>query len=134
MNETSKDYMQKVKGLIVEGLETNFPLIPLFEDEVPEEETTKYDNGLPYHLMVMKFGPIDKQENEKYLTQSFSVALYAENKSDVDETTLDIITVTKSVPSVRFAGSDKFRARHAQSNRYVDIVTMNFVRMMKVEC
>lgn len=134
MNEPAKAYMQKVKGLIVEGLETNFPLIPLFEDEVPEEETTKYDNGSPYHLMVMKFGSIDKQENEKFLTQSFSVDLYAENKFDVDETTLDIITVTTSISSVRFNGSNKFRARHAQSNRFVDIVTMNFVRMIKIEC
>lgn len=134
MNDQAKTYMKKVKDLIVDGLETNFPFIPLFEDEVPEEETAKYDNGTPYHLMVMKFGAIGRQDNEKFLSQEFSVDLYAENKSDVDETTLDIITALKIVKSVRFINSEKYRARHAQSNRFVDIVTLDFVRMMKVEC
>lgn len=134
MNEQAKDYMKNIKGLIVERLETTLPLIPLFEDEVPEEETAKYDNGTPYHLMLMKFGAIGKQENEKFLSQEFSVDLYAENRPDVDETTLDIITVLKGIRSVRFIDSVKFRARHAQSNRFVDIVTLNYVRMMKVEC
>lgn len=134
MNEQAKLYMKNVKGLIVDGLETNLPVIPLFEDEVSEDATAEYDNGKPYHLMVMKFGAISRQGNEKFLTQEFSVDLYAENKSDVDETTLDIITVLKGVKSVSFTDSTKFRAKHANTNRFVDIVSMSFVRMMKVEC
>lgn len=134
MNEAAKTYMRKVKESIVEELEADLPDIPLYEDEVPESETAKYDNGTPYHLMVMKFGPISRQDNEKFLTQEFSVDLYAENKANVDETTLDIITVLKNIKSVRFRNATKFRARHANTDRFVDIVSLNFVRMMKIEC
>ncbi|MDW0112208.1 hypothetical protein QT711_03360 [Sporosarcina saromensis] len=134
MNESAKVYMRKVKNLIVEGLEGNFPDIPLYEDEVPEEKTAEYDNGTPYRLMVMKMGPVGKQENATVLSQEFTVDLYLENSPDVDETTLDVIVTVKGVPNVIFDNSTKFRARHANANRFVDVVSMNFTRRFKVEC
>lgn len=134
MNEAAKAYMRKVKNLIVDGLEGNFPDIPLYEDEVPEEVTAEYDNGKPYHLLVMKMGPIGKQENATVLSQNFSIDYYSENRADVDETTLDLIIAVKNIPTVIFNDSVKFRARHANSTRFVDIITLEFTRRFKVDC
>lgn len=134
MNEIVKTHIQEIKGEIVAALETNFPLVPLFEDEVPEEETKKYDEGAPYYLIVMKMGAFEKQDNKKFLSQPISIDYYSENRDDVDETTLDIISVLKTIKTVSFTDSDKFRARHANSNRFVDVVSINFSRMTKLEC
>lgn len=134
MNEATKAYMRKVKNLIVDGLEGSFPNIPLYEDEVPEEATAEYDNGKPYHLLVMKMGPIGKQENATVLSQNFSIDYYSENRADVDETTLDLIIAVNGIPTVTFNDSVKFRARHANSNRFVDVITLEFTRRFRVEC
>ena len=134
LNEQIKEHLQKVKNEIVTSLESTFPNILVFEDEVPEEETKKYDDGAPYHLFVLKMGAFQKQANSKYLTQTFTVDYYSENRDDVDETTLDVIAVLTVVRTVSFADSDKFRARHANTNRFIDIVTMDFTRMTKFGC
>ncbi|QJT71641.1 hypothetical protein [Psychrobacillus phage Spoks] len=134
MNDAVKEYIRKVKRLIVEGLETNFPTLLLYEDEVPQEETTAYDNGAPYFLMVLKMGAINKQDDVKFLSQDFTIDFYCENRDDVDEIALDLISILKVIPSVTYSSSQKFRARHSDTNRFVDIVTLQFKRGMKLEC
>lgn len=134
MNESAKLFMNKVKVSVVEKLEANFTPVPLYEDEVPEDKTTEYDNGAPYHLMIMRWGPIGKRESEKTLSQDFSIDYYSENRADVDEMTLDIITLLNTVKTVNFTASTKFRARHANTKRFVDVVTIDFTRMIKIEC
>lgn len=134
MNDEAKKYARKQKNTIIENLENLFPDIPLYEDEVPQEETSKYDKGAPYRLFVLKMGAINRQENMKFLTQDFSIDFYSENRDDVDETILDVITVLKLVPNVTFTESMKMRARHTDTNRFVDIFTLEFKRGMKIEC
>jgi len=134
VNDAAKRIMRESKQEIVDAVKAAFPGVPFYEDEVPEHETAKFDGGAPYLLFILKMGAFRKQANERFLTQEFSLDYYIENSETVDENVLDIIERVTSVRTVQFVNSDRFRARHAKSERFVDIVSVDFVRRVKLEC
>ncbi|MEK9196885.1 hypothetical protein SFC08_08925 [Lysinibacillus halotolerans] len=133
MNDKTKAYMMKVKKELVEALEKAFPNLPIYEDEVPDDETQKYDHN-PYHLLVYSMGDFTKGENtSNSLTQSITIIYYSENRDDFDETIIDILGVAVNVKSITFSDCTKARARHADTNRFVDIANIELNRVVKLE-
>ncbi|UOE54920.1 hypothetical protein [Cytobacillus oceanisediminis] len=134
MNEKSKAKMLEQKKKIVEGLKMNFPNLPLFEDEIAEDEEKVFIDS-KYHLAILIMGDFSPSSNSAaILTQAFSVEYYSEDRDDVDEFLLDIITIIDAVPTVSFRRTRKVRMKVANMDRYVDVVTIDFTRSVKYAC
>ncbi|KAA0547573.1 hypothetical protein FZW96_12050 [Bacillus sp. BGMRC 2118] len=132
MNEKSKEKMREQKTLIVEGLTNHFETIPLFEDEMAEDEEKVFVDS-KYHLMVLQMGEFIPTSNTGGLTQTFTIDYYSEERDDVDEMLVDIITIVGKVPTVEFVRTNKLRARVGDIDRFIDVVTLEFKRMVKYE-
>lgn len=133
MNERFKKKMLQQKTTIVEGLEGNFSNIPLFEDEIAEDEEESFFNS-KYHALVLVMGDFTPKGNPGTLTQSIFIDYYSESRDDVDETLLDIITIIDKVPTMDFLKTSKVRMRAADTDRFVDVITLEFRRTVKYEC
>lgn len=132
MNERSKSKMIEQKTKIVENLKAEFPEIPLFEDEIAEDEEKEFIKT-KYHAFVLMMGDFTPS-GSAVLNQSFSIDYYSENRDDVDEMLLDVITLVDRVPTVDFVRTSKMRARAADTDRFIDVVTLEFRRSVKHEC
>lgn len=133
MNEHSKKKMLEQKIAIVDGLKAQFPDIPFFEDEIAEDEEKKFVKN-KYHAYVLMMGDFIRAENQKNLTQLISIDYYSEDRDDVDEMLLDTISIVDKVPTVDFLRTRKMRARKANTDRFVDVITIEFRRSVKYEC
>ncbi|MBS4171941.1 hypothetical protein [Bacillus sp. FJAT-49736] len=133
MNEQQKEFMKKQKKMIVDSLKKYFPTIPLFEDEMAEDEEKEFIKNKKYLAFVLSMGDFTPS-NLGNLTQSFSIDYYSEDRDDVDETLIDIISLVEKIPTVSFVRTTKMRARAANTDRFVDVVTLDFRRFVKYEC
>lgn len=133
MNEKSKEKMLEQKKSIVDGLQNHFPNIPLFQDEIAEDEEQLFKDS-KYHLSILIMGDFSTTNSVARLSQTLSIEYYSEDRDDVDETLLDIISIVDAVPAVSFRRSRKVRMKVANTDRFVDVVTIEFERFVKYGC
>jgi hypothetical protein len=129
MNEKTKRFMREQIDSLVNGLK-NFGL-PVFEDEIAEDEET---NLATYNCFVFETGEFRKTNDIKKVTQDIYVYYYSENRDDVDEQTIDIISVASSIKGMSFVNTVKERLQEKDTDRYVDRVTLVFRRVIPIEC
>lgn len=126
MNKKNKERLQKQNTKLFEELSTHFQL-PVFQDEIKESEKTKGNN---YFLIV--YGDMaSTKEGEAY--QEVFVAYVTEKNPNVEEETLDIITIGDNVPGFSFYRTVKERFRYDDTDNYVDQVTVVFRRLIKYD-
>lgn len=133
LNLKAKPYMMEQKQQLVNELKTAFPKIPLFEDEIAEDEEKKFVKG-KYSAFVLTMGDFSPNENESILSQDVVVDYYSESRDDVDEMILDIITIMKRIKTFKFVDARKVRARVKDSQRFIDVVSVEFRRSLKYGC
>jgi hypothetical protein len=131
MNEKTKRLMREQKEGIFNNLQTQFTL-PVFEDELAEDEE-KFLDKKGYNCFVFETSEFQKTQDIKKLKQNIYVSYYSENKDDVDETTIDIISILSPVKGVTFSSSRKERLQMKETDRYIDRVTLTFTRMIPIE-
>lgn len=132
MNERSKLKMHEQKKGIVEGLKTHLPDIPFFEDEIAEDEERLFINDGKYYAFVLRMGDFIPT-NTSMLTQSFFIDYYSEERDDVDETLIDIISIVSKIPTVSFIKTSKMRLRAGETDRFVDVISLEFRRLVKYD-
>ncbi|MBG9586967.1 hypothetical protein ABE26_07615 [Cytobacillus firmus] len=125
--------MLEQKKSIVDGLLNHFPNIPLFQDEIAEDEEQLFKDS-KYHLSILIMGDFSTTNSVSRLSQTLSIEYYSEERDDVDETLLDIISIVDAVPAVSFRRSSKVRMKVANTDRFVDVVTIEFERFVKYGC
>jgi hypothetical protein len=62
------------------------------------------------------------------------VYYYSENRDDVDEQTIDIISSVSSIKGINFVNTVKERLQEKDTDRYVDRVTLVFRRVIPIGC
>jgi hypothetical protein len=131
VNEKTKRLMREQKEGIFNNLQTHFNL-PVFEDEIAEDEEKSLDkNG--YNCFVFETSEFQTTQDIKKVRQNINVSYYSENRDDVDETSIDIISVLNSVKGVNFSSSRKERLQMKETDRFIDRVTLTFIRMIPIE-
>lgn len=128
MNDKQKAYMQKQQAKIVDELSATFNL-PIFEDEIAEDEALAKAN---YFLIV--YGDMVAGESPNHASQEVYVVYISEENAEVETTTLDILTVVSKVNGYNFKRTVKERLQKAETDEYVDQVTLVFKRMLQYEC
>ena len=128
MNEKSKERMKMQQSKIVEYLSDTFKL-PVFQDELSESEIPS-----DYNYLVVVFGNMRQGKTENQLLQEIYVVWTSENNSEVEETSIDIISTVSQVPAINFKRSLKQRLQKDDVDEYVDQVTFIFERLIKYEC
>jgi hypothetical protein len=131
MNEKQKTYMKKQQKGVYDNLSTYFNL-PIFEDDVAEDEEQNLPNDHNYFLLI--YGDIESTESIGHLTQEFYVTYITEDNEFVDEQTLDIISLVSNVPGINFSRSIKQRLQKKDTDDFLDQVTVIFRRKMTYEC
>jgi hypothetical protein len=132
VNERSKRLMGEQKSGIFGHLKS-FQL-PVFEDEVAEDEDERLLNSNAYNYFVFETSDFKKTNDIKFVTQDIYVSYYSENRDDLDEQTIDIISLIDSVKGVSFSRSVKERLRVKETDRFIDRVTIMFTRKIPIEC
>jgi hypothetical protein len=133
VNERSKAKMLEQKKAIVEGLKAQFPGIPFFEDEIAKDEEERFINNKKYYAFVLRMGDFIPSSSPSRLTQAFVVDYYSEARDDVDETLIDIISILDKVPTVVFVKTNKMRLRAGETDRFVDVTSIEFRRAVKYD-
>jgi hypothetical protein len=128
MNEKQKTYMKEQKELVITNLTANFNL-PIFEDEISEDEITQTSN---YFLVV--YGDMHSTNSERQMYQEVYVVYVSENNPDVEETTVDIVSTIVKVKGFTFNRTVKERLQKDDTDAYVDQVTIIFKRKLLYEC
>jgi hypothetical protein len=131
MNENTKRLMRKQKEGIFNSLHTHFSL-PVFEDEMAEDEEKQLDQ-IGYNCFIFETSEFQTTQDIKKLKQNIYVSYYSENKDDVDEKTIDIISVLTPVKGVTFSSSKKERLQMKETDRFIDRVTLTFTRVIPIE-
>ncbi|MEH7490833.1 hypothetical protein [Neobacillus niacini] len=131
MNEKTKRLMHKQKEGIFNSLQTHFTL-PVFEDEMAEDEEKQLDKK-GYNCFIFETSEFQTTEDIKKLKQNIYVSYYSENKDDVDETTIDIISVLTPIKGVTFSSSKKERLQMKETDRFIDRVRLTFTRVIPIE-
>jgi hypothetical protein len=133
VNERSKAKMLEQKKAVVEGLNAQFPAIPFFEDEIAKDEEERFINNKKYYAFVLRMGDFIPSSSPSILTQAFVVDYYSEARDDVDETLIDIISILNKVPTVIFVKTNKMRLRAGETDRFVDVTSIEFRRSVKYD-
>jgi hypothetical protein len=131
MNEKTKRLMHKQKEGIFNSLQTHFTL-PVFEDEMAEDEEKQLDKK-GYNCFIFETSEFQTTDDIKKLKQNIYVSYYSENKDDVDETTIDIISVLTTIKGVTFSSSKKERLQMKETDRFIDRVRLTFTRVIPIE-
>lgn|SRR5690625_1998489 len=111
----------------------NFGL-SVYEDEIAEDEEQELINSDKYNFFTLEFSDIRSTGNLKQLSQIIIVDYYSENRNDVDEMVIDIITLLKKVKGINFDTTRKDRLQMKDTERYIDRVSIIFKRMIPIEC
>ena len=125
--------MKSQKEQLVNEIEKAFPHIPFYEDEIAEDEEKKLVKG-KYSAFVLSMGDISPNENKSYLSQEVVIDYYSENRDDVDEMILDVVVAVENVKTFKFVSASKVRARVKDSQRFIDVVSIEFSRSLKYGC
>jgi hypothetical protein len=129
MNEKTKRFMREQIDTLVNGLK-GFGL-PVYEDEIAEDEE---ETLTEYNCFVFETGEFRTTNDIRKVTQDIYVYYYSENRDDVDEQTIDVISVVSSIKGMSFVNSIKERLQEKDTDRYVDRVTLVFRRVIPIEC
>lgn len=132
MNERTKKFMKEQREEIFNRL-NNFGL-SVYEDEIAEDEEQELINSDKYNFFTLEFSDIRSTGNLKQLSQIIIVDYYSENRNDVDEMVIDIITLLKKVKGINFDTTRKDRLQMKDTERYIDRVSIIFKRMIPIEC
>lgn len=132
MNETYKAKMKEHKQKLVDDLSLAFPAIEFFEDEISKSADETF-SSTKYHALVLTMGDF-RPDSPGTLKQEVSIEYYSEERDDVDETVLDIMTIGARVPTHVVLPTDRIRLKVKDTDRYVDVVTIKFLRTVKYEC
>lgn len=111
----------------------NFGL-SVYEDEIAEDEEQELINSDKYNFFTLEFSDIRSTGNLKQLSQIIIVDYYSENRNDVDEMVIDIITLLKKVKGLNFDTTRKDRLQMKDTERYIDRVSVVFKRKIPIEC
>lgn len=133
MNERTKSYMREQRKEIYNSLKENFDL-NVFEDEVAEDEEKELLNADSYNFFTLEFSDIRSTNHIRQLSQMFIVEYYSENRDDVDETVIDVISLIKKIKGVTFDTTRKDRLQMKDTERYIDRVSLIFRRKIPIEC
>lgn len=123
MNEQSKQRLRKLNNLLVSKLEETFS-VKVYQDSVSEDE----EEG--YHYFIFETGGFQSSGADYSLKQNVLVRYYSENLDDLDERTLDIITVLKGV-GYKFQNTNKTAIQKGDTDSYVDEIEFQFTRDVK---
>jgi len=132
VNEKSKRFMGQQRQDIFNALKT-FGL-SVYEDEIAEDEEQEIINLDSYNFFTIVFGDFKPTDDKRKLIQTIAIAYFSENRDDVDEMSIDIISHVSSVKTVTFTGTEKDRLQVKDMDRYVDRVTLLFRRMIPIDC
>jgi len=130
MNDKTKNLMREQINSLVDGLSNHFQL-PIFEDEIAEDEE---ESLTEFNCFVFETGEFRPTRDFRKITQDIYVYYYSENKDDVDEQTIDIISIVTSIKGMTFSQTTKERLQEKDTDRYVDRVTLVFRRVIPIEC
>jgi hypothetical protein len=125
LNNQSKERLKKLNSLLVTSLESAFN-VTVYQDQVSEDEETDY------HYFIFETGGFTKnaEQNKNLLVQDVTVRYYSENRDDLDEVTIDIITTLERSGYI-FKNSVKTAIQKGDTDSYVDEIELNFVRALK---
>nr|WP_231619663.1 hypothetical protein [Fictibacillus sp. 5RED26] len=125
MNNQSKERLKKLNNLLVTSLEAAFN-VTVYQDQVSEDEETDY------HYFIYETGGFTKkaEQNKSLLVQDVTLRYYSENRDDLDEVTIDIITLLERNGHI-FKNSLKAAIQKGDTDSYVDEIELNFTRAFK---
>ncbi|KZR58454.1 hypothetical protein A3781_17345 [Bacillus badius] len=126
--------MKKQKSGVYDILGSHFSL-PVYEDEIAEDEEEQLLNFNTYNFFILEMGdfrPSGKPSTS--ILQEIMIDYYSENRDDVDEVTIDVISLVSSIKGVKFTGTQKQRLQVKDLDRYIDRVTFLFRRVIPIEC
>lgn len=132
MNERTKRFIKEQRDSIFESLET-FGLA-VYEDEIAEDEERELLNSDKYNFFTLEFSDIRATQNNKQLSQLIIIDYYSENRDDVDEVAIDVISMIKKIKGINFDTTRKDRLRMKDTERFIDRTSIVFKRMIPVEC
>lgn len=132
LNERTKRYMEEQSEGIYEELKA-FGL-SVYEDEVAEDEEEELFNSDKYNFFTIEYSDISATSNIRQLSQLIIIDYYSEDRNDVWEVVVDVVTKIKNIKAVTFDRARKERLRMSESDRYVDRVSIVFKRVIKLEC
>ena len=106
--------------------------LPGFQDNINEDEIPEDHN---YFLIV--YGDISRTDKQRAtrngLSQDVYVVYISEGNDELDETSLDIISLVEGVKAVDFQRTTKERIQKADTSEFVDRVTLIFTRRIKYD-
>jgi hypothetical protein len=134
MNEKSKRLMAEQKDQIFSLLE-KYSGLKVYEDEIAEDEEEELLNLEKYNFYTLAMGNFrPAQEPAKSIAQDIVIDYYSENRDDVDDVTIDVISLISTIKGMRFNGTQKDRLRVKDMDRYIDRVSFLFRRVIPIEC
>lgn len=136
MSEKQKAYMRKKKREIVQKIEEVFPDFEIYEDRMDQSEAKKYEDGQNHRFIIYRFQgfEVTNEQTARNINHLFFVDIYTENDEYSDEHALTAIMALTSIHSIRLRDSNKIIARHASSERYVDVHSLEFLEMIPYGC
>jgi hypothetical protein len=126
MNEKLKTYIGKQHQKLIDDLTNTFNL-PIFVDEIAEDELPA-DN----HYFLIVYGDM-VGTGQGQVFQEVYVVYISENNLQVEENTVDIISIGSKVPGFTFKRSVKERFQKEDTDNFFDQVTIIFRRKLIYE-
>jgi len=105
--------------------------LPVFEDDLAEDEEEQFKKD-GHHFFVYETGDIVRNDDRKSLEQEIVVFYYSENRDDLDERTVDIITTLPSTKLFRLERTQKQRLRRKDTDDYVDRILFFYSRTIVI--
>ncbi|WP_229130738.1 hypothetical protein [Bacillus pacificus] len=124
--------MKEQKLKIMTGLEDHFELL-VVEDELAEDEEAMIEED-GYNCFTIEYSEFKSSTNERSISQNIYINYFSENRDDLDEQTLDIISIVSAVKGVSFDSSNKERLQMKDTDRYIDRIVLKFKRVIPIEC
>jgi hypothetical protein len=123
VNEQSKERLRKMNSLLISKLQETFS-IGVYQDQVSEDEEENY------HYFIFETGGFEKTETKFNLKQEILVRYYSENRDDLDERTLDIISVLEEIGYI-FQRTTKTSIQKGETDAFVDEIEVYVTRLVK---
>lgn len=126
MNDRMKELLRKQNKQIVDSLSSHFNL-NVYQDDIAEDEEKD-----SYEFFIFETGEMATTDSEGFITQEVYVHFVSENRDDLDECTLDIISILKSI-KFNFVRSVKARYQKGETDSFVDRVSIQVRRRIKID-
>ncbi|WP_144461769.1 hypothetical protein [Siminovitchia fortis] len=134
MNEKSKRLMAEQKKKIFSSLKDHFGL-EVYEDEIAEDEEEQLLNLDKYNFFTLEMSNFrPAQDPARSISQDVIIDYYSEKRDDVDEVSIDVISLISAIKGMRFTGTQRERLRVKDMDRYIDRVSFLFRRVIPIEC